>query len=117
MQIREHVNGCDTLPKMAEQVHGLLYQDLAKMGLKLTDLSPEIQAAIAKAGPGEATPPFTSPAGLEMMVRCDKRAPVKTPWQAPTRRDVEEALFDQQITMLSRRYMRDLRRSANVEDK
>ena len=117
VQIHDHINGCDTLPKLTEQVHGLIYQDLAKMGLKVTDLSPEIQAAIAKAGPGEATPPFKSPAGLEMMVRCDKRAPVKTPWQAPTRRDVEEALFDQQITMLSRRYMRDLRRSANVENK
>ena len=117
VQIHDHVNGCDTLPKIAEQVHGMIYQDLSKMGLKVTDLSPEIQAAIAKAGPGESTPPFKSPAGVEMMVRCDKRAPVKTPWQLPSRRDVEESLFDQQITMLSRRYMRDLRRSANVEDK
>jgi peptidyl-prolyl cis-trans isomerase SurA len=117
VQIHDHVNGCDTLPKMAEQVSGLVYQDLAKLGLHITDLSPEIQAAIAKAGPGEATPPFTSPAGVEMMVRCDKRAPEMHKFALPERRDVEEALFDQQITMLSRRYMRDLRRSANVEVK
>ncbi|MEI9997167.1 MAG: peptidylprolyl isomerase [Rhizomicrobium sp.] len=116
-QIREHVNGCDMLPKIAEQVHGLVYQDLAKMGLKISDLSPDIQAAINKAGPGEATPPFTSPAGVEMMVRCDKRAPTRTVWPAPNRQQVEESLFDQQITMLSRRYLRDLRRNANVEVK
>lgn len=116
-QIREHVNGCDTLPKLAEQIHGLVYQDLTKMGLKITDLSQEIQDAIAKAGPGEATPPFRSPAGVEMMVRCDKRIVQKTAWQPPTRQEVEENLFDQQITMLSRRYLRDLRRSANVEVK
>ncbi len=117
MQIHDHVNGCDTLPKMAEQVHGMILQDIAKMGLKITDLSPEIQQAIAKLGPGEATMPFSSPAGVEMMVRCDKRAPTTVAFQLPERQQVEESLFDAQITMLSRRYLRDLRRSANVEVK
>jgi peptidyl-prolyl cis-trans isomerase SurA len=117
-QIHDHVDGCDLLPKMAEQIHGLVIQDIAKMGLKITDLSPDIQAAIAKAGPGEATPPFSSPAGIEMMVRCDKRPPPPNKaFELPTRQAVEESLFDQQITMLSRRYLRDLRRSANVEAK
>ncbi|MEJ0024533.1 MAG: peptidylprolyl isomerase [Rhizomicrobium sp.] len=117
VQIHDHVSGCDTLPKMAEQVRGLVYQDLQKMGLKITDLSPDIQAAIAKAGPGEATPPFSSPAGIEMMVRCDKRAPEQHKFNLPSRQQVEESLFDEQITMLSRRYIRDLRRNANVETK
>ncbi len=117
VQIHDHVNGCEMLPKMTEQVRGLVYQDLQKMGLKITDLSPEIQAAIAKAGPGEATPPFSSPAGIEMMVRCDKRAPEQHKFTLPNRQQVEESLFDDQITMLSRRYIRDLRRSANVETK
>ena len=75
----------------------------------------ECQDAINKAGPGEATPPFFSPAGIEMMVRCDKRAPAINVYTIPARQQVEEQLFDQQITMLSRRYIRDLRRSANVE--
>jgi len=115
VQIREHVNGCETLPKIAQQVHGMVVQDLAKMGIKIADLSPEIQEAIGKAGPGEATPPFLSPAGVEMMVRCDKRAPTITAYTIPSRQQIEEQLFDQQITMLSRRYLRDLRRNANVE--
>ena len=115
VQIHDHVNGCETLPKIAQQVHGMVVQDLAKMGLKIGDLSPEIQEAIGKAGPGEATPPFMSPAGVEMMVRCDKRAPTVTAYTIPTRQQIEEQLFDQQITMLSRRYLRDLRRNANVE--
>jgi len=117
VQIHDHVNGCEMLPKMAEQVRGLVYQDLQKMGLKITDLSADIQAAISKAGPGEATPPFTSPAGIEMMVRCDRRAPEQHKFNLPNRQQVEESLFDDQITMLSRRYIRDLRRNANVETK
>ncbi|HJW40332.1 MAG TPA: peptidylprolyl isomerase [Rhizomicrobium sp.] len=117
VQIHDHVNGCDGLPKLAEQVKGLVYQDIQKMGLKISDLSPAIQDAINKAGPGEATPPFTSPAGIEMMVRCDKRAPEIHKVTLPNRQQVEETLFDDQITMLSRRYIRDLRRNANVETK
>jgi peptidyl-prolyl cis-trans isomerase SurA len=115
VQIHDHVNGCETLPKIEQQIHGLVVQDLAKLGIKITDLSPEIQEAINKAGPGEATPPFFSPAGIEMMVRCDKRAPIITAYTIPSRQQVEEQLFDAQITNLSRRYLRDLRRNANVE--
>lgn len=115
VQIHDHVNGCETLPRIQQQIHGLVVQDLAKMGVKISDLSPDIQGAIDKAGPGEATPPFMSPAGIEMMVRCDKRAPTTTAYTIPSRQQIEEQLFDQQITMLSRRYIRDLRRSANVE--
>ena len=117
MQIHDHANGCDTLPKMQEQIHGLVVQDIQKMGLRITDLAPEIQDAINKAGPGEATLPFKTPAGVELMQRCDKKAPVLVKWNTPTRQQVEETLFDAQITMLSRRYLRDLRRSAHVEVK
>ena len=115
VQIHDHVNGCDNLPKIEKQIRGLVVQDIAKLGIKITDLSPEIQDAIDKAGPGEATPPFFSPAGIEMMVRCDKRAPIITAYTIPSRQQVEEQLFDAQITNLSRRYLRDLRRNANVE--
>jgi peptidyl-prolyl cis-trans isomerase SurA len=116
-QIHEHVNGCDMLPKLAEQVHGLVVQDIQKMGIHITDLAPDIQAAIDKAGPGETTQPFRSPAGVELMARCDKKAPELHKWNTPNRQQIEENLFDAQITMLSRRYLRDLRRSANVEVK
>jgi peptidyl-prolyl cis-trans isomerase SurA len=115
IQIHDHINGCDTLPKIEQQIHGLVVQDLTKLGIKLTDLSPEIQDAVNKAGPGEATAPFFSPAGIEMMVRCDKRVPIVTAYTIPSRQQVEEQLFDAQITNLSRRYLRDLRRNANVE--
>jgi peptidyl-prolyl cis-trans isomerase SurA len=115
IQIHDHVNGCDNLGKIAQQVRGIVIQDIAKLGIKITDLSPEIQDAINKAGPGEATPPFFSPAGIEMMVRCDKRAPIVTAYTIPSRQQIEEQLFDAQITNLSRRYLRDLRRNANVE--
>jgi peptidyl-prolyl cis-trans isomerase SurA len=33
----------------------------------------------------------------------------------PTRQEVENMLFDQQISAMARRYMRDLRRGVDVE--
>ncbi|MBV9542233.1 MAG: peptidylprolyl isomerase [Alphaproteobacteria bacterium] len=116
-QIHTNVRGCEMLPKIAEQLHGVVFQDIQKMGLKITDLSADIQAAINKAGPGEATAPLRSPAGIELMVRCDKPAPVINKFQLPSREEVENQLFEQQISMLARRYLRDLRRAANVEVK
>ena len=36
-------------------------------------------------------------------------------FQVPTRRDIQEKLFEDQISVLARRYMRDLRRNADIE--
>jgi hypothetical protein len=33
----------------------------------------------------------------------------------PTRDDIEQQLFEQRIAVLSRQYLRDLRRDANIE--
>ena len=56
-----------------------------------------------------------SDAGVEMIARCDKKIVVKTAYVMPTRQQVEDMLFDQQISAMARRYMRDLKRDANIE--
>ena len=38
-----------------------------------------------------------------------------TAFTMPTRDDVEKQLFEEQISVLARRYLRDLRRDADVE--
>ena len=50
-----------------------------------------------------------------MIARCDKKIVVQTAYVMPTREQVENNLFDQQISALARRYMRDLRRDVDVE--
>jgi peptidyl-prolyl cis-trans isomerase SurA len=92
---------------------GALYMDLGNM--KPSDLSPDIQKALAQTHPGDATVPILSEAGVEIIARCDKRVEVQTAYVMPTRQQVEEELFDQQISALANRYMRDLKRDADVE--
>ncbi len=60
-QIHDHINGCDTLDDLQKKVRGLVVQDITKMGLKISDLSPEIQAAINKRGPANRRRPSSRP--------------------------------------------------------
>jgi peptidyl-prolyl cis-trans isomerase SurA len=112
-QIRQTYTGCDQLKTIADRMTGSVYMDLGNM--KPTDLSPEIQKALAETKPGEASPPILSEAGIEIIGRCDERTIVRTAFTPPTPQQVQELLFDEQISALAQRYMRDLKRDADVE--
>jgi peptidyl-prolyl cis-trans isomerase SurA len=112
-QIRRTFAGCDQLKALSVKMTGSVYMDLGNM--KPSDLSPDIQKALAQTQPGEATVPILSDAGVEIIARCDKRVEVETAYQMPSREQVEEELFNTQISALAQRYMRDLKRDADVE--
>ena len=113
--LRERLESCEMAEKVPQAVQGAMFMKLGVM--KLADLSQQMQDALAKTGPGETTAPFQSPAGVELIVRCDKAPPKIVTFKMPTREQVEQQLFEEQITTLSRQYMRNLRRTANVETK
>lgn len=111
--IRAHIRNCENAPDVVKKMPGAVYMNLGVM--RLTDLSADIQSALAKTEAGETTPPFTSAAGIEMIVRCDKAVPKETVIVIPSRDEVEQQLYEQQMTVFARRYMRDIRRDADVE--
>jgi peptidyl-prolyl cis-trans isomerase SurA len=113
-EVRSRITSCAQMQKLVASIHGAVFMNLGEM--KLADLSPQMQAELAKTQAGEPTEPFLSPAGVEVIARCDERAaPVPHQFHVPSRDEVERRLFQQQISMLARRYIRDLRREANVE--
>lgn len=112
-QVRASYAGCDMLAKLPEKLQGAVYSDLGDM--KLTELSPEIQKAISQTPPGEMAPPMMDEAGVELIGRCDARVEVRTAFTMPSRNDIQNELFDQQISALARRYLRDIKRDADVE--
>ena len=82
----------------------------------LADLHPELQKALAATKSGESAMPVLLDAGVEVFMRCDKRAPPpRTVFKPPTRQEVENRLFNEQIAALARRFMRDLKRDTNIE--
>jgi peptidyl-prolyl cis-trans isomerase SurA len=113
--LHDRIESCEMAAKVPQAVQGAVFMNLGTM--KLADLSQQMQDALAKTGPGEVTQPFQSAAGIELIVRCDKAPPKITVFKMPSREQVENQLFEEQITTLSRQYMRNLRRTANVETK
>ncbi len=111
--LQSHIQGCERLPQIVSKMPGTQYFNLGTM--RLTDLSPEIQGALSKTASGESTAPFMSSAGIEIIVRCDKAIPKVQVARIPTREEVEQQLYEVQMSAIARRYLRDLRRDADVE--
>ena len=103
---------CADLPGVAGRVTGSVYQRLGTVDPKV--LAPELRAALAKSKPGEALPPFFSPAGVEVIVRCDGAPPALGTVALPTREELRQQLFSQQMTIYAKSYLGELRRSAIV---
>lgn len=112
-QIRDGVHGCEVASKIPAQMPGVLYFPLGDV--RLADLSPQVRDVLAKTESGGNAAPFRSDVGIEIFVRCDKPVEHKRAWEDPTREQVESQLFNEQISALARRYVRDLRRNAHIE--
>ncbi len=113
--LQQRVENCEMAAKVPQAVQGAVFMKLGTM--KLSDLSQQMQSELAKTGPGEMTDPFQSQAGIELIMRCDAAPPKITAFQMPTEQQVQQQLFEEQIATLSRQYMRNLRRTANVDTK
>jgi peptidyl-prolyl cis-trans isomerase SurA len=111
--VKSQVRACTDLPNVANQLTGTVYTKLGQMLPK--DLNPELREALAKTGPGQVVEPFFSPAGLEIIMRCDPAPPKLVAFELPSRDQLQQQLFVQQMTIYAKSYLRDLRRDAVVE--
>lgn len=75
-------------------------------------LDARLQQAVSKSKPGDVISPIRSAQGIEMVAVCDHKA---YDAQLPTRDVIEDNLYSQQLSMMARRHLRDLRRDAVVE--
>lgn len=99
---------CDDLKTSANDL-GLIYAELGRV--PESALTSEVQNAIAGVPEGGASGVINTPAGPAVLFVCDRgQAGV----QLPTRDQIEDRLFSQQITMLSQRDLRDLKREATI---
>jgi peptidyl-prolyl cis-trans isomerase SurA len=111
--LREQINGCSNLSRIAKQIGGAVYMNLGTM--RVSQLSPDLRKALANTQSGDVAQPFISSAGVEIIVRCDPKVAKIVAYQMPSRKEVENRLFQEQMSMMARRYLRDLRRDAVVE--
>ena len=105
---------CGPELKSAIQKMGAVYDDLGTV--TLTDMSNEIQQALQPTRSGEIADPIVLADGVNVIVRCDNRQEVLTPFVMPARSDIEFQLYQDRLTTWARRYQRDLRRNADIAD-
>ena len=110
--VKNQVRSCADLPRIASQLQGTVYQELGTMNPK--DLDAELRDALSKTGPGEAVQPFFSPAGLELIVRCDVAPSKLGIFELPSRDQLRQQLFVQQMTLYAKSFLGELRRNAVV---
>lgn len=113
MAVEQAPSGCDVAAKIPTQAPGVMFFPLGPT--KVADLNENVRKMLEKTEAGGVAEPFRSDAGIEIFVRCEPRVVKKLKFPVPTREQVENQLFSEQISALARRYQRDLRRSANIE--
>jgi peptidyl-prolyl cis-trans isomerase SurA len=111
--VKAQVRSCSDLPNLAKQLQGSVYNDLGKVDPK--ELDSELREGLAKTPPGEMIEPYFDTVGLEIIMRCDPAPPKLVAFQLPTRDQLQQQLFVQQMSILGKSYLRDLRRDAVVE--
>jgi peptidyl-prolyl cis-trans isomerase SurA len=78
----------------------------------VNELLPEFKTAVQGLNVGQVSKPVRTSGGLHLVALCGKR---QTGVDVPNKDQVESRLFQQQMSMLARRYLRDLRNSAAIE--
>jgi len=114
-EVRSKVRSCADLPSVGNQLQGSIYQRLGTMDPK--DMSAELREALGKTGPGEMAEPYISPAGLELIMRCDTAAtPGLKAFELPSREGLRQQLFTQKMSVYAKSYLQELRRTAIVSE-
>jgi peptidyl-prolyl cis-trans isomerase SurA len=108
--VRAQIKGCDSVEATAGKTQGVVAGDLGEA--EINDLLPEFATAAKTLQPGQLSQPIRTSVGLHILAVCGKRSA----GAAQIDHDqIESRLTGQQLSMISRRYMRDLRNSATIE--
>jgi len=110
LKLKSEISGCASVEADAAKVDGVVAGDLGQADVK--DLAPSFQEAIKPLKIDEVSDPVRTNAGLHLIILCGRHQSGLT---MPSRDEIESRIEDQQLSMISRRYLRDLRSSATIE--
>jgi len=110
LALKPQITSCSPLEPAAGKIDGLVAGDLGEA--EITDLAPAFQEAATALQIGQVSDPIRTDAGLHLIAVCGKR---QSGGKAPTHDQIENRLRGQQLALISKRYLRDLRNSATIE--
>ena len=110
MHLRRRITSCDALEPQADKMKGVLAADLGETAVD--QLRPAFRGAVEKLKVGEISQPIRTDVGLHLVVVCARHAAGVA---GVTKADITDRLRGEQLSMFARRYLRDLRSSAEIE--
>ncbi len=111
-RLRDEARTCDGLENEAGKYDGVVAGDLGET--EVNDLAPEFKQVIEGLKVGQIGGPVRTRAGLHLVALCGRRA---SGAHAASREEIADRLQNEQLSMISRRYLRDLRNSATIESR
>ncbi|MEM9740814.1 MAG: peptidylprolyl isomerase [Pseudomonadota bacterium] len=105
----QQVTSCDAVETVAEGSESLQVASLGR--ISLSELASDAAARIENTAVGEATIPFETSNGLAVMYVCERSSNVGN---LPSEVQIENQLFGRQLSMISDRELRNLRREATI---
>jgi peptidyl-prolyl cis-trans isomerase SurA len=108
--IGQSVNGCADMAATAAEVDANASNDLVKV--RVGDMSDAIRNAVLDLPIGVPSKPVRSQAGVHVFMVCERETPDS---DISKREKIREALISKRMEVLSRSYLRNLRRDAFVD--
>ena len=108
--LRPKIHGCDSIATEVAKEPGVISGDLGEAETK--DLAPAFRSAAETLQVGQVSEPIRTDAGLHLIAMCDKRVGGA---QQMTRDQIQSRLFGEELSMIAKRQLRDLRNSATIE--
>ncbi len=105
----DRIDGCGEIDDYAEDRGNLLSIDLGET--LLSDLAVASQSLLTDLEPGQASTPFEMSAGWASIYVCQRRDGAQN---LPTRDQIENQLFGQELGLISERELRNARREATI---
>lgn len=108
--IKPQIKGCDNIEQVAGKTPGVISADLGEADI--AELRGPFKDAAEKLQAGQVSDPIRTDVGLHLVAVCSKHSGSN---KLPSRNEIENRLYGEQLSVMQRRYLRDLRTSATIE--
>ena len=108
--LKPQVTSCTTIDAVAAKAPGVVSADLGEA--EITDLRGPFKDAAETLQAGQVSDPIRTDVGVHLVAVCSKHAGDA---KVPSRNEISNRLYAEQLSVMSKRYLRDLRNSATIE--
>lgn len=111
-EMASSAKSCPELEALGRRIHA---DSVGSMGtMRVSELPQTLRQAVANLPAGRISEPLDTAAGIQVVMVC-KREDTTTVQSLPSKDAIRRALEDERMDMLSKRYLRDLRRAAFID--